>query len=127
MVLSLDLIRTACKSKGQQLGPILVLSYKNHALDEFLLDVLMHAGIKTSSGNTVKNYLIRAGKAENEELYNYAEKKSSEEADAQKELNSRIIKVRHARSIEIEWKSTARKLHRSEYMVRPVKRSMHSD
>lgn len=40
LILALDMIREAARAAGQPLGPIVVLSYKNHALDEILLDVL---------------------------------------------------------------------------------------
>lgn len=62
-------------------GPILTLSYKNHALDEFLKDIL---------SNGIRRGLIRVGKADIPELYDYQEKRSHEEADALQKLKEHL-------------------------------------
>ena len=53
---------------------VLVLSYKNHALDEFLIDVIKLSKVSNLSIED-KGNLIRAGKPERlEELQKYSEK-----------------------------------------------------
>ena len=108
-MLALNIIRGFCESKkGSILGPILVLSYKNHALDEFLLDVLEHSGAKENAHKrSAKPFLIRTGKAENEAIYNFMEKRTGEEQKAQKELNRRISTLRKVFTLERTWKSAA--------------------
>ena len=53
---------------------VLVLSYKNHALDEFLIDVIKLSKVSNLRIEGIGN-LIRAGKPERlEELQKYSEK-----------------------------------------------------
>lgn len=85
---------------GRSLGPILSLSYKNHALDEFLLDCLKnHSNLSQKD-----NALIRLGKPENEELMNYTEKRSKSESVAQKTLLACIKVIKLARHQLNMWK-----------------------
>lgn len=79
------------------MGPIVVLSYKNHALDEFLCDVLRF------SPSMKRGMLIRTGKAENLELSEFSEKFSPQEQSAQEELTSRVSTLRLARKFMSEW------------------------
>lgn len=77
LVLALDLIRSAAMREGHpDVGPILVLSYKNHALDEVLLDVL-------KAKKHQRGALVRCGKAEDQELSAYTEQRTAEERTAQ--------------------------------------------
>ena len=52
----------------KSISAVLVLSYKNHALDEFLCDVL-----EFSPGFKQRGHLIRTGKPERPELMNHTE------------------------------------------------------
>jgi hypothetical protein len=101
LVLALDKIRRYLKDNGINTGPILVLSYKNHALDEFLLDVL-HAHDGLNQGQ-----LIRCGKSDTEELLNFTEKRHPEEAICQKELTRRVKLLRKVRVFAFEMWSCA--------------------
>ena len=69
LVLALDIIRKEAQKEGQAVGPVVILSYKNHALDEFLNDVV-------KASNFSQGQLIRAGKPENEGLQRFSEKMS---------------------------------------------------
>lgn len=40
LVLALDMIRTSLREMKRPIGPVVVLSYKNHALDEFVSDLV---------------------------------------------------------------------------------------
>lgn len=91
LVRALDLIRTAAMSSGYALGPIVVLSYKNHALDEILGD-LMNSQEWTGS-------IIRCGKTEDSRLQTCMEQKSAQERRAQYILNQRITCLRGVRRI----------------------------
>ena len=69
LVLALDIIRKEAQKAGQAVGPVVILSYKNHALDEFLDDVV-------KASHFSQGQLIRAGKPENEGLQKFSEKMS---------------------------------------------------
>jgi hypothetical protein len=58
LVQALDLIRQAAIRAGNPVGPILAISYKNHALDEILLDVVQSAA-SFSSPSAGKKPTIR--------------------------------------------------------------------
>ena len=106
--MALNLIKEACQANGTSLGPILVLSYKNHALDEFLLDIL-----KNKNGNQPsfpKGTLIRAGKADNEELYDYMEQHSKEEKQALGILNDSVKCLRASRVVMKEFEEVCKRL-----------------
>ncbi len=107
-MLALVIIREECNKIGLGLGPVLMLSYKNHALDEFLCDTIEFSDKKFSHGE-----LIRSGKPENPKLFGFSERNSSTEIDAIKELKQRQSVVResckfirccdeHARYINVE-------------------------
>lgn len=85
------IIRQAIQSSGFPVGPILALSYKNHAIDEFLVDVL-----KNNSNLNTRGKLIRLGKPENELLVDCTEKKSALETKAHRELESRLSLLKKA-------------------------------
>lgn len=85
-----------------------MLSYKNHALDEFLIDI-----IKSTNTNTRLNQpggLIRTGKPDIEALLKFTEKFSPIEKAAQEELSHRLTVQRRARSIAKSWIECARAL-----------------
>jgi hypothetical protein len=90
LVLALNIIRKALIREGRSIGPILTLSYKNHALDEFLKDV------KDNCFDDVgkKGRLIRIGKPELAELLPYTEKSSSNESEARRVLDQRLLLLR---------------------------------
>lgn len=90
LIKALDMIRDAAFSEGVHLGPILVISYKNHALDEILLDVLKNDKLRGGQ-------LIRCGRAENEMLSSYTERNTYEEREAQSELARRVECLRSVR------------------------------
>ena len=87
------------------LGPILVLSYKNHALDEFLVDILESYNRKIWHG-----FLIRTGKPEHEALRKFSERNSAEEFAAQNELCVRLEVQRQARRVAKDWLDCSRSL-----------------
>lgn len=97
IVLALSQIRQFAKRElNSNLGPIVVLAYKNHALDEFLLDVLdADASLDKSKG---KGRLIRLGKPDEEALLEYTETKNREEFEAQKELEKRLELVKQVKT-----------------------------
>lgn len=67
LIHALNIVKKYAKVAGISLGPIVVLSYKNHALDEILMDVLENeGGVYGDWGQ-----LIRCGKPENPRLLDY--------------------------------------------------------
>jgi len=89
LVLALQVIRDTLIQCGYTIGPIITLAYKNHALDELLLDILA-----ASPSLTARNKLIRVGKPEQEELFFYKEHTSKEEEDAKRILENRLSILR---------------------------------
>ena len=79
-----------------------MLSYKNHALDEFLCDVVEHSPIKLTPG-----MLIRTGKPENAALMSYAERGSAGEKKAEDVLKLRVDTVRLVQKICRDWRDCA--------------------
>ena len=98
LVLALVEVRKSVAACGQAVGPILMLSYKNHALDEFLCDVLSFAQPPFRHGS-----LIRTGKAENAQLTSFGEKNSAFEKAAEAELVRRISVQRAALRVARTW------------------------
>ena len=76
-MLALMQVREIVRKNGGNTGPIIMLSYKNHALDEFLVDVLKSSG--DLNGN--RSMLIRLGNPENFALKGFTEKRSSAESE----------------------------------------------
>ena len=106
LVLSLMEIRNVARSSGlHNLGPILMLSYKNHALDEVLVDVLKWAQRVISPG-----VMIRTGKPEHENLQNFSERANRQQFLAEKELSTRISVLRESRKVNKDLRDTARHL-----------------
>jgi len=99
LVLALDVIRKKAEQMGISVGPILVLSYKNHALDEFLMDVIK------SDPMIRPGMLIRSGNPEVDELRPFKERFSPFETDAQKELGRRIAVQRRSKLVSKDWVS----------------------
>ena len=102
LVLALVVIRDTVRAAGVPVGPVLMLSYKNHALDEFLLDVL-----KYSKGSLRPKALIRSGKPDTPELDEYRERFSEEERLAEDVLQQRVGVQRRAYRMAKEWKNFA--------------------
>ena len=111
LVLALNLIRKKAESKGHAVGPVLVLSYKNHALDEFLLDVISQYNSSNRSnrpnfirwdhcatGELQPGMLIRTGNPEIESLNNFRERHSPLELSAKQHLTSIIDVLRNSRN-----------------------------
>lgn len=92
LVLALVIIREHAEKAGHSLGPVLMLSYKNHALDEFLVDVLAWSPRHIAVGG-----LIRTGKADRPELLDYNERANPAQKAAEEILNERISTLRSSR------------------------------
>lgn len=90
LVLALMQVREIVKKNGGNTGPIIMLSYKNHALDEFLVDVIKSSG---DLGGR-RSSLIRLGNPENFALKDYTEKRSAAESESQRRLDSALGKVK---------------------------------
>lgn len=97
LIKALDLVRTAASCNGVEVGPIIVLSYKNHALDEILMDVLKNTGSQGYGRGWGQEGLIRCGRTEENLLSRYIESNSMREVSAKKELSRRIGSVRNVR------------------------------
>ena len=81
LVRALDLVRRAALAAGNPVGPILAVSYKNHALDEILLDVLAaHPSFRAGGA------VVRCGNSEDPRLKPHAERHSAAERAAQDAL-----------------------------------------
>jgi hypothetical protein len=102
-VLALNFIRTEVQNALHvRLGPILALSYKNHALDEFLIDVVRSAKQKNLVEMRPED-LIRAGKPEHEDLQDFGERNNNAVDKAQDELARRVALLRKARQNRRLW------------------------
>lgn len=100
LIHALDLIRQYAVKAGHVVGPIVVLSYKNHALDELLLDVLKGCGERSG----LNRGLIRCGKSEDERLLRFGERNSLEEKKRQEVLRSRVACVRSVQRTLRDWR-----------------------
>lgn len=90
-------IRKHVRRSGTPVGPILMLSYKNHALDELLCDVIQFdPSIRPGA-------LVRCGKIEAPELSDYSERNTAEEREAEKKLQSCLEVHRNARDLSRLW------------------------
>lgn len=106
LVLALIEIRNVARSSGvHNLGPILMLSYKNHALDEFLVDVL-----KWTQRPIRPGMMIRTGKPEHDKLHIYSEKSNRQQFAAEEELSERISILRESRKFNKDLRDIARHL-----------------
>jgi len=113
LVLAFVIIRNELRAHGHALGPVLMLSYKNHALDEFLLDVVKFSPSKINLGE-----LIRVGKPESEELNSFTERSCPSEKDAEKELIDRLKVTRQLQKVEREWRNYSNQLRtKAEFLV----------
>jgi hypothetical protein len=114
LVLALNLIRKKAESRGHAVGPVLVLSYKNHALDEFLLDVISQYNSSNRSyrpqllrgrwdhydnGELRPGMLIRTGNPEIESLIHFRERHSPLELEAKQHLMEIIDVLRNSRNV----------------------------
>ncbi len=95
LVLALDIIRSKAEAYGLAgVGPVLVLSYKNHALDEFLLDICHHFPKRLRPG-----MLIRTGKPDIDSLNEFTEKHSPIEYEAKEQLAEIVGAIRMSRNV----------------------------
>ncbi len=94
-MVAFSVLRDILIRQGKNVGPIVTLSYKNHALDEFLMDVMKTGSPDLSVPGSGK--LIRLGKPEAEALLGHTERNSSLESAANKELVQRIGVMKDAK------------------------------
>lgn len=106
LALAFDVIRSNAEREGHAIGPIIILSYKNHALDEFLVDMISHAASPMRPG-----MLIRCGKPDLEALAHFTERGSPMEYDKRDELSRRINILRQARHTSKSWVDFARDIY----------------
>lgn len=106
--MALDLVRRKAESEGHAVGPILVLSYKNHALDEFLIDVINQ--YQTSKRYLQPGMLIRTGKPDIEILENFTERNSNLERSARTNLEGIMLVQKNTRNLIKELLECARNL-----------------
>ena len=100
LVRALDIVRTYATKSGMSVGPIVVLSYKNHPLDEFLLDVMKAEGGHSS----LVRGMIRCGKPEDERLHQYCERRNPVEIRAQETLSRRVASLRAVKRVLGSWR-----------------------
>ncbi len=113
LVLALDLIRKSAELEGHAVGPILVLSYKNHALDEFLNDIIIQYSSSTNSrhySSLRPGMLIRTGKPDIDSLEIYTERHTSVEFHARDNLERIIMVQRKTRSLIKDFLECARSI-----------------
>lgn len=92
-MLALMVIRKHVREGGTAVGPILLLSYKNHALEELLCDVLKF------DPNIKPGAMVRCGKVESAELSDFSERNTKEERDAEQALQECIAIYRASRAM----------------------------
>ncbi len=107
--MALDLIRSKAESRGHPVGPVLVLSYKNHALDEFLIDVITQYEASFRR-HLQPGMLIRTGKPDLESLERFTEKHSPMERFAKDNLERIISVQKNVRSVVKELLECARSM-----------------
>jgi len=100
MIAALDMIRDELLSAGIMVGPITLFSYKNHALDEMVKDVLAHPLLR----NKVRQpgALIRCGKPDDPELRSFTEQRSLEEGLWEATLSERVQSLQLARQFNAD-------------------------
>jgi hypothetical protein len=98
LILAFAILRDILRERGESIGPILTLSYKNHALDEFVVDLLRQKP-SLSHGQA----LIRLGKPDNIELDNFTERNSVAESRANKELEIHLGIMNYAKTKYHQW------------------------
>lgn len=103
LVLALDTIRKYAQEAGASVGPIVLLSYKNGALNEMLVDVLQSDQRFARTGA-----LIRCGNPDDPRLIKYKESATREESHAQMVLAERLACVRNAHRTVRDWRELAR-------------------
>ncbi len=120
----MDLIRKKAELVGHAVGPVLVLSYKNHALDEFLIDVIDQYNSSYSSVNSYNprssnrlrpGMMIRTGKPDIESLNEFSERSSPLEHEARAILANIILVKRQAKNIIKAWLECCRHLENNLY------------
>ena len=106
-MLALDLIRSAAEHDHIAVGPVLVMAYKNHALDEFILDAVD----KYPANKQWPGFLIRTGqRSDDPSLHHFGERNSRAEQAAQQELTRRQEVQRQTRRVGRDWLDCARSL-----------------
>lgn len=105
----MTIIRHYAQQGGCCLGPIVVLSYKNHALDEFLCDVV--DDFKTTwSRELRRGQMIRCGHPEHESLQIFSERKQALETETGRVLTRYICALRLARDAAYDFWDCAHSL-----------------
>ena len=99
LVLAFMAIREVVREKYPYIGPIVALSYKNHALDEFLVDILESNPAKFHK----RGALIRLGKPESEKLERFTERRSQDESLARQNLEKYVETLKKARGLVQLW------------------------
>lgn len=89
LIIAFDLIRAAAQGEYINVGPVVVLSYKNHALDELLADLV--------KVRRVQGKIIRCGKTDHPLLKGLEEQTSWNEREAKKVLSERVDTLRDVR------------------------------
>ncbi|CDF32339.1 unnamed protein product [Chondrus crispus] len=100
LVRALDVIRSYATKSGMSVGPIVVLSYKNRPLDQFLLDVMKAEGCHSS----LVRGMIRCGKPEDGRLHQYCEGRNAVEIRAQETLSRRVASLRAVKGVLRSWR-----------------------
>jgi hypothetical protein len=113
LALAFDVIRQSSESEGHKVGPILIMSYKNHALDEFLSDLIAHSSFHSRPG-----MLIRCGKPELEALQSFTESHAPGEFEKRDELSRRIAVIKDSKVTSKYWADLAREAYASSFAVR---------
>jgi hypothetical protein len=109
VVIALSIIRKYARAAGLNVGPILMLSYKNHALDEFLCDLID----SSKDGAFGPRKLIRCGKPEYPRLMDFTERNSAEEKKIQQEISSKMTSQRRVRLALTNWSQCSREFGNS--------------
>jgi hypothetical protein len=104
LALAFNEVRDLLEEHGFVVGPVVILAYKNHALDEFLVDMLSHVN------GHADNLLIRCGNPDNENLQRYREKSTKRELERKAILDNRLCVLRNCKCILRDWKDLAKRL-----------------
>ena len=117
LIAALDVIRDALLGAGIVVGPITLFSYKNHALDEMVKDVLAHPLLQHKMRRP--GALIRCGKPDDPELKSYTEQHSMEEIMWDRTLNERLQMLQLSRQITFELTDLADHLEMHSLALKP--------
>jgi len=107
LIAAFDIIRREAIREGRAVGPIVVLAYKNHALDEILLDLLdlPFLGVRGAGS------LIRCGKPDDLSLKQFTERTTSSDIAWERQLNERLSALRAVRDLGNDLRDLIAHLH----------------